>query len=230
MFLPVRVGPKSRQLELISGELGFSNPIREAITEARHLYGADCKVSCVLSLGCGRPISTPEDPNQTRNTKECLLWNAAVTSQRTAQEMQQQIGNSKVYHRFSMERELESYKGISLDPGVITGRMAAYLAESKVSNELDTCVEVSLGGGECVLGNLCASVLNILCHDMLILGRSIIKPNVLLYIWNTTIVHFICYERSTHGYHPQQTSIPALFGSVGDKRNRQNPDCFQAAP
>jgi hypothetical protein len=158
MFLPVRVGSKSLQLELISGELGFSNPVREAITEAHQLYGAGYKVSCVLSLGSGRPISTPEDPRRELGIKESLSWNAAVASKKTAEEMERQIGTSKVYHRFSVDRELGSYEVIPLDPGVIEAGTASYLSEPKVSKELDACVDVSLGGGECVLDDICKSL------------------------------------------------------------------------
>jgi hypothetical protein len=155
---PVRVGTGSLRLEVISGELAFGNPIREAIQEAHQHYGAHCKVSCVLSLGCGRSILTLEDAKQAHSIEESLSRNAAVAGERIATEMELQIGISNVYHRFSVDRGLGFYEGTFLDPGQITDRTHAYLADPKVSKEFDTCVRVSMGDGLCVLDDIRTSV------------------------------------------------------------------------
>jgi hypothetical protein len=226
---PVRVGTGPLRLEVISWELAFSNPIREAIKEAHEHYGAHCKVSCVLSLGCGRQVFTLEDAKQDHSIEESLSRNAALAGERIATEMELQIGISNVYHRFSVDRGLGFSESTSLDPGQITDRTHAYLADPKVSKEFDTCVSVSLGDGLCVLDDICASVVPV-CISMLTHRRSIAQPNVLLYGWNTSLIQLFCYEKRTHGDHLHQASISTPLGSLGYERNREDSNRVQVPP
>lgn len=156
ILLPVRIGHKPLDLEVVSGQLKFSNPTREAIQEARSTCDTKRRISCILSLGCGRPDSSFSEQLRSRNTQQQHSWNASLDSDRVATELEAQIGTSHIYHRFSVEQGLHSYDDAHLhNLGVIKAITNAYLDQPKVHRALETCASISQGAGECTLDDIC---------------------------------------------------------------------------
>jgi len=157
MFPPVRIHSNSVQLEFCGAELVYSNPVRQAFEEAHATFGANRVVSCVLSLGSGKPIFNPETSVQSDTFAE-LSRDLVVASDRVSMELEVQIGNSIVYHRFSVDGGLFSYEGCPLnDENAIFVRTRAYIEQPRVGRELENCVDASLGAGECLLRDICMS-------------------------------------------------------------------------
>jgi hypothetical protein len=53
-FPPVTVGPTHLRELLTSGIIGYNNPTKKALEEAKRLFGSDRNASIVLSFGSGR--------------------------------------------------------------------------------------------------------------------------------------------------------------------------------
>ena len=118
-----------------------SNPSQEIIAEAHDAFGAEQRVACLLSLGCGHPgvFVVPESP-ESANWNQ-FLERLATNGEQKAQSMESQLGLSGIYHRFSVIVGLER-SADTLSPGDIVTHAAAYLADVTVSRKMDICIDL----------------------------------------------------------------------------------------
>ncbi|KIM27345.1 hypothetical protein M408DRAFT_24574 [Serendipita vermifera MAFF 305830] len=141
LFTPVQVLKNAATFEYIGADWTLSNPTQEIIAEAHEALGADERVACLLSLGCGHPgiFATPERASMAEWNK--LLERLAMDGERRAESIRSQMGQLGLYHRFSVSRglEREDKKINTINPGVITQHTQAYLGELQVFNQIETC-------------------------------------------------------------------------------------------
>ena len=151
------IGKEHEAQGLISADITLPNPTREAMKELHAIYGADRRVACVLSLGSGHPAVVPASSlhNTNRNTAKVM---AILQAERTAEELDGQIGRSQVYYRFSVDRGLESTESVSLrNLGDIETHTRAYLQQRSTEYVLDRSITASEHAGLVTTKDLCAS-------------------------------------------------------------------------
>jgi hypothetical protein len=125
-------------MAFIGGNMGFSNPTKELLSEALHLYGKDVHVSSLVSLGLGRPppmaFPTPEDHQQEQWNR--FLMQIVTDGESVAREMLARIYHLGIYFRFSTPNS----------PGAeyLVEDIHTYIANS--SPNLDQCVSVLKNG------------------------------------------------------------------------------------
>jgi hypothetical protein len=150
-------GKEHEAQELISADITLPNPTREAIKELHAVYGPDRRVACVLSLGSGRPavIRASSLQNTSQDTANTM---AILHAERTAEELDGQIGRSGVYCRFSVDRGLESPESVSLrNLGDIETHTRAYLQQRSTGYALDRSITASEHAGFITTKDICTS-------------------------------------------------------------------------
>jgi hypothetical protein len=111
----------------------------------------------VLSLGSGRPGITPASSLRTTN-QDAINAMAILQAERTAEELDNQIGRSRVYYRFSVDRGLESPESVSLgNIGDIEAHTQAYLQQSSTGYVLDRSTTASEHAGLVTTKDICTS-------------------------------------------------------------------------
>jgi hypothetical protein len=138
--------------------IGFSNPTKQALDEAKRMFGSDRKASLVLSLGSGR-----RHPKSLHNEMEDglrqVLDDMAQSGEEAAQELSQRFEGSTFYHRLSVDSGLEnmSTTGWAEDElGTITSHTKVYI--QKVSRSISTVAELLVKDeGYVTLGQLSMS-------------------------------------------------------------------------
>jgi hypothetical protein len=147
------VGPLGREETLVSA-LGFINPIQEAIKVAYEAFGAEPRVSCLISLGSGKrgALSIQTDQPDSINSIGLQL---ATDAERTAEEVQRHIGNLKVYHRFSVDDGLQEPAVFHANFGIIESHSRAYLSKQAISERLERCIRLSEMPGTVTMERIC---------------------------------------------------------------------------
>jgi hypothetical protein len=111
----------------VGAEHAFDNPIREAIKELQFIYKPNRSVNCLLSLGYGQPAILTASKLQVAGSAPIRMM-AAVQSNYLADEIEAQIGELGIYHRFSVDRGLETPDNIPHDNiGLIGTHTNTYL-------------------------------------------------------------------------------------------------------
>ena len=153
LFSSIRVGPTLMQEVLISAVNSVNNPTSKAVEEAHDAFGKDRRVSCLVSLGTGKPIirslSTGGlDPDQM----------VARDTETTAEQLKRRYTGLGIYFRLSVDRGLD-FRGGSLDiegnAGKIISCTSGYLETHDTSEVLDRCIRSSQQAGHVPLENLC---------------------------------------------------------------------------
>jgi hypothetical protein len=145
------VGLLFSQESLIGGALGFTDPTKQALDEAKRTFGTDNRVSVILSLGSGRRL-----PQSLDSMMNDVLDDMAYSGEQVAEELLQKFENSTFYHRFSVESGLENLSATnwsSEDLGAITSHTKVYI--ERVSSSLSAVVEsLTKNEGTTTLGQL----------------------------------------------------------------------------
>lgn len=139
-FPPISIGTRFRREKLVGGTVGYNNPTREGLKEAKAVFGADTPVASVLSFGSGQQ-ATPKLGNG-ENAWISLLYKMAFDCERTAIELSQYMSNVPAYHRLSVDREMENLPITAWeedDLGAISSYTATY--STKITGPLDKIVE-----------------------------------------------------------------------------------------
>lgn len=148
--------------EFIDGALGYNNPAKEVLEEAKSFFGSDRPVRCLVSIGTGHPgIIGLAKPDAFQNIMPTdliqVLKKIATNCESTAKELAQRFeAVEKFYFRFNVTHGAE---GISLEEwnkmGVLTEHTKAYLAGK--SKKIDEVVAVLCEQTEVrfTLGNVC---------------------------------------------------------------------------
>ena len=182
-FTPLSISKDASTFEYTGADWTLSNPTHEIISEAHTVFGAEERVACLLSLGCGRPgvFSVPED-------RDSVEWNQflgrlADDGERKAQRLESQMGPSGLFHRFSVTSGLEN--PASLGPGDIMTHTIAYLTEVAVSQKMDICVSsLKVRDGVSSLGQLSMSFIQFRDPHILNVveehpgGQNIVSPQL----------------------------------------------------
>ncbi|KIM21455.1 hypothetical protein M408DRAFT_29534 [Serendipita vermifera MAFF 305830] len=161
LFDPVTVGMGRKRKEYIAAGLGATNPIREVITEARSLFGGESTVACLLSVGTGHPgiitlTSSHEGVDLNRAMRE--MMNDCTQK---AREMEDQIGQSGIYFRFSVEQGMQNHVADAMDTAWIVTQTETYMEEqhkklevfSKTSDRLSRDISLNqLESGDIIIG------------------------------------------------------------------------------
>ncbi|KIM23915.1 hypothetical protein M408DRAFT_319259, partial [Serendipita vermifera MAFF 305830] len=142
LFTSTQILKDAATFEYIGADWTLSNPAQETITEAHNAFGADEKVACLLNLGCGHPgvfaapnLSSSADWNR-------FLEQLVTNAERTAQNLESQIGRLGIYHRLSVSNGLEStITDTKMGPGDIMAHTKVYLDDTRVSQQMDKCAE-----------------------------------------------------------------------------------------
>jgi len=143
--------------EFISAESTFPNPTREAIKELHAVYGADRRVACVLSLGCGRPAVVTSSSLHSTNPG-AMKTMTILQAEHTAEGLEAQISRSQVYYRFSVDRGLESPESVSLrNLGAIEAHTRAYLRQTITGYALESCIAAAEHTGLATTKDICMS-------------------------------------------------------------------------
>jgi hypothetical protein len=138
----VKIGPTYSKESLAAGAIGFSNPAKQALDEARRMFGSNHEVSVVLSLGSGHRHPQGLHTSVGDEMRQ-RLDDLAQSGKKTAAELSQRFGNSGFYHRFSVDSGLEnlSMTGWAEDDiGRITTHTKIYI--ENISLALSTVVEL----------------------------------------------------------------------------------------
>jgi hypothetical protein len=111
MFDPVPIGPRLRQRKFIGGSLGFYNPTRELLKEAKVAYGDDQRVALILSIGSGvPPIMSLDSSSSLSCNIESLVMYIGTDCERVAREMGTQLITVDAYVRLNVNRGLEDVR------------------------------------------------------------------------------------------------------------------------
>jgi hypothetical protein len=153
LFSSIRVGPSLMQEVLISAVNSVNNPTPKAVEEAHNVFGKDRRVSCLVSLGTGKPVirslSTGGlDPDQM----------VARETETTAEQLKRRYTGLGIYFRLSVDRGL-NFRGGSLDieenAGKIISCTSGYLETHDASEILDCCLRSSQHASHVTMESLC---------------------------------------------------------------------------
>jgi len=93
----------------VDGGLGYNNPIRLLVEEARHIWPASREIGCIVSVGTG--ILASRDIGRTIQPLFESLKGMATDTEKTArefkEEMKHKYGVNQVYFRFNVQNGLE---------------------------------------------------------------------------------------------------------------------------
>jgi predicted acylesterase/phospholipase RssA len=157
-FPPVKAGPAHSKESLAAGANGYNNPTKQALEEAKRVFGPDHKASIILSFGSGH--RHPQClHNGVKDGFQDVLDDLAHSGDQTAEELSQRFESSTFYNRFSVDSGLEkvSITGWTEDElGTITSHTKVYT--QKVSRSIFTVAELLMKNEGCVtLGQLSKS-------------------------------------------------------------------------
>ncbi|PVF95039.1 hypothetical protein CPB86DRAFT_739370 [Serendipita vermifera] len=143
LFKPVPIGPQLRQQRLIGGSLGFYNPTREMLKEAKVAYGDDQRVALILSLGTGvPPVISLESSSSLCQSVEVLVQYMATDCERVARDMANQMIQVDAYIRLNVNRGLEQLRFDDWSCiSSIGGCIKSYLEAASVTRAVDAASE-----------------------------------------------------------------------------------------
>lgn len=151
-FKRIHIGDPGLQEEFIDAGLGCNNPVRYLIEEAGKEFGPERTVSCVVSIGTGKPkVAGFAAPGLFQRALPSdlirVLASIATDTEAEASAMKIRFQNCPgLYHRLNVERGLEE---ISLEEweklGEVKTHTSAYLANNTVSEEIDVIADALLG-------------------------------------------------------------------------------------
>ncbi|KIM23913.1 hypothetical protein M408DRAFT_248878, partial [Serendipita vermifera MAFF 305830] len=142
LFTSIPILKDAATFEYIGADWTLSNPAQEIITEAHNAFGAEERVACLLSLGCGHPgVFGAPDSSSSADWSQ-FLEQLVMNAERTAQTLESQIGRLGIYHRLSVSNGLEgAIMKTKKDPGDIMTHTKVYLDDTRVSQQMDKCTE-----------------------------------------------------------------------------------------
>src|SRR6266536_1348556 len=133
--------------------MGCNNPVRYLIEEAEREFGPMRNVSCIVSIGTGKPkVAGFEAPGLFQRALPLdfikVLASMATDSEAEALAMKARYQNCPgLYHRLNVERGLEE---VSLEEwkklGEVKTHTIMYLKRCDVSDDVDVIVSALLGG------------------------------------------------------------------------------------
>lgn len=146
-FLPISVGPATRQGEFLGASLGFSNPLSLLLNEAIEIFGHGIPVSLVLSLGTGMTKII----SHSKKTSEEILRSVILDCEETERQISHQFDGSPAYLRLSVNKGLESSNNKHWhDLGPIVTFTQAYIYLHHISEEIERALNALQGHGQLI--------------------------------------------------------------------------------
>lgn len=140
-FAPIFSGQGFRKKEYIGAGIGASNPIHELFTEAQSLFGGDANVASMLSLGNGHPGIITLSSNDAEFGSANMIWDLMNDCTQKAHDIEQRIGSTGIYSRFSVEQGMQNEHSATIDPSWIISQTESYLGDARTENRLKTFVQ-----------------------------------------------------------------------------------------
>ncbi|KFY46366.1 hypothetical protein V495_02529 [Pseudogymnoascus sp. VKM F-4514 (FW-929)] len=151
-FERIYIGDEGMEEEFIDGGLGCNNPVRYLVKEAANEFGPNRKVSCIVSIGTGKPmVSGFKAPGIFQRAIPLALVDVlkkmATDSQAEASRMEDRFRNCpRLYHRLNVEHGLQM---VSLEEwaklGEVRTHTKTYLKDDTVSQGIDVIVDALVG-------------------------------------------------------------------------------------
>jgi len=105
MFEPVSIGPPGFEQTFIGGSYTCNNPTRELMKEAMFIFGEHQRIACLLNLGSGMSQTLSlDDENQGSDEIAAVLEGIASDGKMMAEELSNQLNETGVYIRLSVDR------------------------------------------------------------------------------------------------------------------------------
>lgn len=109
MFEPVSIGPPGFEQAFIGGSYTCNNPTRELMKEAMSIFGEHQRIACLLNLGSGMSrVLSLDDENQDADEIAAVLEGIASDGEIMAEELSNQLHETGVYIRLSVNRGLDT--------------------------------------------------------------------------------------------------------------------------
>ncbi|KAH8784081.1 FabD/lysophospholipase-like protein [Hyaloscypha sp. PMI_1271] len=162
-FKRIYIGDPGLQEEFIDAGMGCNNPVRYLVEEAGKEFGPERTVSCIVSIGTGKPkVAGFKAPGLFQRVLPLeliqVLADMATDTEAEASAMEARFQNCPgLYHRLNVERGLEE---VSLEEwkklGDVKQHTMAYLSDNAVSRRIDVIVDALVGKSQHVypLGQL----------------------------------------------------------------------------
>jgi hypothetical protein len=151
-FKRICIGDPNLQEEFVDAAMGCNNPVRYLIEEARREFGLAREVSCIVSIGTGKPkVAGFEAPGLFQRALPLdlikVLASMATDSETEASVMEGRYQNCPgLYHRLNVETGLE---GVALEEwkklGDVKTHTMAYLRRDDINTDIDVIVEALIG-------------------------------------------------------------------------------------
>jgi hypothetical protein len=151
-FKRICIGEPGLEEEFVDAGIGCNNPVQYLVQEAQREFGPKREVSCIISIGTGRPkIAGFKAPSHFQRVLPLDLINVlkaiSTDSEAVASVMETRYRNCQnLYHRFNVERGLEQ---VSLEEweklGEVKTHTVEYLRTKDVSQSIDVIVNALVG-------------------------------------------------------------------------------------
>lgn len=151
-FRRIYIGDPGLEEQFIDAGMGCNNPVRYLIEEAGQEFSAERMVSCIVSIGTGKPkVAGFNAPGLFQRVlpRELIkvLADMATDTEAEASAMEARLQNCPgLYHRLNVERGLDE---ISLEEweklGDVKQHTMAYLSDNAVSRRIDVIVDALVG-------------------------------------------------------------------------------------
>jgi hypothetical protein len=139
IFSPVLVGPEYAAEQFSGAGIGFNNPTRELLKEAKLEYGDERQVSLILSLGSGRPKEISLEHSDFKpNSIEDLVMKLVTSGERVERDVSYQLYDVGAYVRLNVDQgveEIQFHEWSRL--GNIKSHTKAYLQSIPVTKLVD---------------------------------------------------------------------------------------------
>lgn len=139
LFSPIVIGPPLRKQKFVGTPLGFNNPMRQVLNEARMQFGEENMASLLLSVGSGRPARLsldvrPPNPYNYRDFLACVT----LDCERVARELEDQLLGVESYVRLNVNQGMDNPNVSDWhELGEIEAHTAVYLQLPTVIQSVD---------------------------------------------------------------------------------------------
>ncbi|CAE7213916.1 unnamed protein product [Rhizoctonia solani] len=153
-FPPIKLKDEHGQLRsYIDGGLGYNNPSKELLNEAREVFGPDHTIGCFLSIGTGRDKNTGFQDVRKFNSAYEAFKAIALSSEQADRELEEYFSRTPgVYYRFNAGARLVGTNGeedfakqVALEDwnkmDQIENQTSQYLGEEGTARRLKRCSE-----------------------------------------------------------------------------------------
>jgi hypothetical protein len=142
IFSPVLVGPDYAAEEFSGSGMGFNNPTRELLKEAKSEYGDERQVCLILSLGPGRPKEINlEHSNLGTSAVEDLLTKLVTNGDMVDSELSYQLYDVGAYVRLNVDQGMEDIQFHDWNQlGKIRAHTRKYLQSASVNKLVEGSV------------------------------------------------------------------------------------------